>query len=152
MTKSNNKKQATKTPKSHNVPDHVKVKKSRTGLGLFAAEAIKKDEFLIEYTGEIISTEEADRRGGEYLFEISSRRTVDGKGRGNIARYINHSCDPNCETEIRNGRIYVFAIRDIEPGEELTYDYGEEFFNDIIGKGKGGCKCEACERKAKSKK
>lgn len=141
-----------KKPASHNVPDHVKVKKSRIGLGLFAAEPIEKDEFVIEYTGEIISTEEADKRGGEYLFEISSRRTIDGKGRDNIARYINHSCDPNCETEIRNGRVYVFAIRDIEPGEELTYDYGEEFYNDIIGGKKGGCKCEACAKKAKVKK
>lgn len=143
-----------KKPRSHDVPDHVQVKKSRTGLGLFAAEPIKKDEFVIEYTGEIISTEEADRRGGEYLFEISSRRTIDGKGRGNIARYINHSCEPNCETEIRNGRVYVFAIRDIEPDEELTYDYGEEFTSDIIAKKKGGCKCDACVTKktGKSKK
>jgi len=117
----------------------LKVKRSNAGLGLFTDELIKKGEFVIEYFGPILSREEADIKGGKYLFEISSRRTVDGSSRSNVARYINHSCKPNCEIEIKRGRILVFAIRNIRAGEELAYDYGEEYFNDIIKP--HGCRC-----------
>ena len=72
------------------------VKKSSAGLGLFAARRFKKGELVIEYTGEIISEAEAQRRGGKYLFELSGEWTIDGKGRANTARYVNHSCKPNC--------------------------------------------------------
>lgn len=125
--------------------DKFVIKRSSAGLGMFAAAPIKKGEFIIEYKGEVITQKQANERGGQYLFETSSNRTVDGSSRKNTARYINHSCKPNAETDIRKGRIYVSSIAPIEPGEEITYDYGEEFFNEYI-KPKG-CKCLSCKAK-----
>lgn len=124
----------------------VQVKRSSAGLGLFAAEDIKKDAFVIEYTGEKISSEEADRRGGKYLFTLDKKTVVDGKGRENIARYINHSCRPNCEAETDEdaGKINVYAKRNIKAGEELHYDYGKEYWNDHIKP--YGCRCEKCQK------
>jgi len=121
------------------------VKQSSAGLGLFATKPFKKGDFIIEYTGEIISREEADRRGGKYLFETSSRRVIDGKGRENVARYINHSCKPNCEPDVKGGRVKIYAIKKIAPGEEFTYDYGEEYFDDIIKP--HGCRCAVHHKK-----
>lgn len=120
----------------------VKVKRSSAGLGLFADEDIKKGEFVIEYTGVMLSREAADKKGGKYLFEVSSRRVIDGSGRDNLARYINHSCKPNCEADVRRGRIFIFAKRNIKKGEELAYDYGKEYFDEFI-KPKG-CRCASC--------
>ena len=110
----------------------IKVKRSSAGLGLFADEDIKKGEFVIEYTGDMLTRDEADRKGGKYLFEISSRRVVDGSGRSNIARYINHSCKPNCEVEIKRGKILIYSIRNIKSGDELNYDYGKEYVDEFI--------------------
>ena len=118
----------------------LEVKKSTAGFGLFTQTPIKRGETVIEYTGEIITQEEANRRGGKYLFEINSRKTIDGKGRDNIARYINHSCRPNCEPEIRKGRVFIEARRNIRPGEELTYDYGKEYADEYITP--YGCRCD----------
>lgn len=115
------------------------IKRSNAGLGLFSCESIKKRDFIIEYIGEVISRKEANKRGGKYLFETSSDRVIDGKGRHNKARYINHSCKPNCEIDVKGGRVFVLAIRDIKKGEELAYDYGKEYFDDIIVP--DGCKC-----------
>lgn len=120
----------------------VRVGKSYAGLGLFAGRAFKKDERIIEYVGERISAEEANRRGGKYLFEVSSRITIDGTDRSNVARYVNHSCSPNCEAIDSKGRIFIHAMRPIEKGEELTYDYGEEYFKEILAP--MGCKCPSC--------
>lgn len=124
---------------------NLKVRRGSTGLGLFTTVPIQKGAFVIEYTGEKITNEEADRRGGKYLFELDDKWTIDGKERGNIARYINHSCDPNCETEVEGERIFVYAIRDIAAGEELAYDYGDEYYNDIIKP--IGCRCGAKKHK-----
>lgn len=120
------------------------VKRSSAGLGLFARTDIKKGEFIIEYTGEHISEEEADRRGGMYLFSLGEDGVIDGRGRENLARYVNHACRPNCEAEHNeeDGRVRIYAIRSIKAGEELTYDYGREFFDEHI-KPKG-CRCVAC--------
>lgn len=118
------------------------VKKSKAGLGLFTEAPIEKGGFVIEYVGEAITNTEADKRGGKYLFETSKNRTIDGSARSNTARYINHSCSPNCEVEIRRGHILVFAKRDIEAGEELNYDYGKEYFNEYIRP--IGCRCSKC--------
>jgi hypothetical protein len=123
----------------------VRVGKSSAGLGLYAEEDIKKGQFIIEYTGEKISTEEAQKRGGQYLFEINSKWTLDGRDRSHTARYINYSCDPNCEPRNVKNHIKIYAIKDIKKGTELTYNYGEEFFNEIIKK--KGCKCEQCSMK-----
>ncbi len=119
------------------------VKKSAAGLGLFAGEVIKKGAKVIEYIGDKVTADEANKRGGMYLFEINSRWTIDGKTRKNTARYINHACGSaaNCEVEIRAGRIWVLAKKDIKLGEELAYDYGKEMFDEFIKP--HGCSCGA---------
>ena len=112
------------------------------GLGLYAVEPIKKGEFVIEYVGEKVTTEEADRRKNKYLFEIDDDYTIDGAPRYNIARYANHSCKPNVVVKIEKGKINFYAKRGIQPGEELAYDYGKDYFTDYIKP--HGCKCAAC--------
>lgn len=105
-----------------------------SGKGAFAVRAIKPGERLIEYTGERIPHPVADARYDDdsmdehhtFLFTVSSRTVLDATRGGNEARFINHSCDPNCESEIEKGRVYIFALRDIKPGEELHYDYAYE--------------------------
>ncbi len=119
-----------------------RVGKSVTGKGLYTLDEIPKDKCVIEYVGTHISAEEADRRNGRYLFEISPKKTIDGNVKWNPARYINHSCRPNCEAIGPRGHVYIFAMRRIKPGEELTYDYGKEYFNDYIKP--VGCKCAKC--------
>lgn len=104
------------------------------GRGAFATRPIKRGTRIIEYTGERISPEEADRRyddGGmgrhhTFLFSVDSKVCIDAAVDGNDARFINHSCAPNCEAVDEKRRIYIEAIRDIAPGEELTYDYQYE--------------------------
>ena len=118
------------------------VKRSSVGLGLFARAPLRRGTFVVEYTGELLPSEEAYRRGGRYLFEVNSRWIVDGSGRENISRYINHSCRPNCEPRTRGMRILIYALRDIRAGEELTYDYGKEYFDELIKP--VGCKCAHC--------
>lgn len=124
-----------------NIQKKVTVKRAAPGmgLGLYAAEPIRKGEFIIEYTGELISSEEADKRLTKYLFEIDDDYTIDGATRSNTARYMNHFCKPNVEAEIEAGEINFYARRDIEVGEELGYDYGKEYFDEFIKP--HGCKC-----------
>ena len=118
----------------------VSVKKGLAGLGLFADEFIPNDEFVIEYCGPLLTYDEADEKGGLYLFKVfDTKWTIDGSGRDNLARYINHSCKPNCEPLADDNKIVIHSIRDIQPGEELTYDYGKEYMADIIEE--GGCRC-----------
>lgn len=126
----------------------VQVKRSSAGLGLFANQKIKKGELVIEYTGETISAAEANRRGGKYLFELNENWTIDGKDRQNIARYINHSCKPNCYPELdkKAERVFIYAKKQLTPGEELTYNYGKDYFNIMIKP--LGCKCLSCLSKA----
>lgn len=128
---------------------HLKVKRSKSGLGLFALEDIKKGAYIIEYTGEKITTAEGDRRGGQYLFTLNDDYIIDGKGRENKARYINHSCRPNAEAEIDEDawKIIIRARKNIKAGEELNYDYGKEFWNQHIKP--YGCACDACTAKNK---
>ena len=124
------------------------IKRGTHGLGLFSNAAFKKGDLVTEYTGETVSTAEANRRGGQYLFEINEHYVVDGKDRKNESRYINHSCRPNCYPEIdeKEEHILIYAKRAIKPGEELTYDYGKEFWDTHV-KSKG-CRCEKCLEKA----
>lgn len=126
----------------HNSPFSLSVKRSKSGLGIFTNEPIKKKKFVIEYSGELISNEEADRRGGLYLFNINSRWTIDGKKRENLSRYLNHSCRPNCEAETRGKKVIIRSIKNIPAGEELTYGYGKEYFNEYIKP--HGCRCQKC--------
>lgn len=125
----------------------LRVGKSDAGLGLFAGEDLKKGAFVIEYVGEILTRKESNERGGKYLFETSDNRIIDGSARSNTARYINHSCTPNCEVDIRRGHVLIFTTRAIKEGEELLYDYGEEYFDEYIKK--GGCRCRTCASKKK---
>ncbi len=127
-------------------PDVV-VRRSSAGLGLFAGELIAKDTVVIEYTGERISSKEADRRGGRYLFTVTDDLVIDGKGRKNTARYINHACRPNAEAEHDEDtdRIYIRSIKNIREGDEITYDYGKEYVDDFIAS--QGCRCKTCLRK-----
>lgn len=101
------------------------------GLGVFALQPIPKGTRLIEYVGERISHAEADRRYEDkdpndnhtFLFIVDRRTVIDAGVNGNEARFFNHSCDPNCESVIENRRVFIETIRDIKPGEELSYDY-----------------------------
>ncbi len=100
------------------------------GLGAFSTQRIRNGTRIIEYTGERINSKEADARyedgkpnGRVLLFQVDKRTTIDAGVGGNEARFINHSCEPNCEAVIESRRIYIEAIRTISPGEELTYDY-----------------------------
>lgn len=120
-------------------PAGMRVGRSNAGLGLFATRPYKKGERIIEYVGRVISKEEEYTSKSKYLFEVNSRRTIDGKPRMNIAGYINHSCIPNCEPEIERGHIFIDTIKRIKAGDEFTYDYGEEYFNEHIKP--YGCRC-----------
>jgi uncharacterized protein len=116
----------------------VKKKSSIHGYGIFAKIDIPQGARIIEYVGEIITKAEAERRGpllveyakkrseagAVYIFELNKRYDIDGHVHYNTAKYINHSCDPNCETEIIRGHIWITAKRDIKKGEELFYNYG----------------------------
>ena len=123
-------------------PEGLSVKRSSAGLGLFAARPFKKGERIIEYIGRTISNAEAYTRRSKYLFEANTRKTIDGSTRENIARYINHSCRPNCEPEIERGRIFIDTLKDIKIGEELSYDYGKEYVDEHIRP--HGCRCAKC--------
>jgi len=118
------------------------VKRTPRGLGLFTRKPISRGALVVEYTGTLLPCEKAYRKGGRYLFEVNSKWIIDGAGRENISRYINHSCRPNCEPRTRGMRVLIYARRNIGAGEELSYDYGREYFDDLI-KPKG-CKCDHC--------
>ena len=126
-------------------PEGLQVKRSSAGLGLFAARPYKKGERIIEYFGRVLSKEEEYTSRSKYLFEVNSRKTIDGTMRENFARYINHSCRPNCEPETVRGRVWIDAIKNIKAGEELSYDYGDEYFDEHIKP--YGCRCVKCTTK-----
>ena len=102
------------------------------GRGVYAARPIPKGTRIVEYLGERISHKQADDRyeakgqddGHTFLFVVNSRVVIDAGVDGNDARFINHSCDPNCDTVIEGGRVFIESLRDIEFGEELGYEYG----------------------------
>jgi uncharacterized protein len=113
-------------------PDMIRVRRSRLhGRGVFALRRIRKGTRIIEYLGDRVSHREADRRYGHkppddshtFLFIVDRAIVIDGGSSGNDARFINHSCDPNCESLIDDRRVFIEAIRTIQPGDELTYDY-----------------------------
>lgn len=112
------------------------------GLGLFARVPLKRGALVLEYSGERIPTKVADTLNTRYLFEIDDEWTIDGSARTNTARYINHSCEPNCEAEVEDGRVFVRALRAVVAGEELSLDYGDEYFSEFIRP--MGCQCEKC--------
>ncbi|HEY2808897.1 MAG TPA: SET domain-containing protein-lysine N-methyltransferase [Steroidobacteraceae bacterium] len=105
------------------------------GLGVFALRRIRKGTRVIEYLGERISHKEADRRydlkeandNHTFLFIVDGQTVIDAGVDGNAARFINHTCGPNCESVTQDRRVFIEAIRTIEPGEELSYDYRIEW-------------------------
>ena len=118
---------------------YVLVKDSKIhSTGVFAKKFIPEGTRIIEYVGEKITKAESNRRadiplsrhkndashGAVYIFELNKRHDIDGDVSYNTARFLNHSCDPNCETGIVRGHIWIIALRDIEKGEELAYNYG----------------------------
>ncbi len=119
--------------------------RSSAGLGLFATRPYKKGERIIEYFGREISKEEEYTSRSKYLFEVTRTKTIDGTQRDNFARYINHACKPNCEPNIVKGRVWIDAVKAIKPGDELTYDYGEEYVDEHIKP--FGCRCASCRAK-----
>lgn len=121
------------------------VKKSATGYGLFAGQAIPAHRFLIEYWGPIVSDDEANRVRGRYLFEIGKNKTILGGLRNNIARYANHACRPNAEARIIKGRVFLFSKKAIHEGDEITYNYGKEYVDAFIKP--HGCRCASCQKK-----
>jgi uncharacterized protein len=123
------------------------------GCGVYATKTIAKGVRIIEYVGERITHAEADRRyerkgdddGHTFLFIASRRTVIDAGVNGNAARFINHSCNPNCETVIENGRVFIESIKRIKPGEELGYDYQLtwESTDDPIELALYACRCGA---------
>ena len=111
---------------------------------------IRRGDFIAFYTGRLIDNDEADRLWTKYMFEVNSRWTIDGSGRRNVARYINHACKPNAETDIKKHKIIISAIKNIYPGDEITYSYGRDYFDTFI-KDKG-CRCVACNTKPMRKR
>ncbi len=118
-------------PRSRREPAYRLRRSPVHGTGMFATRAIRKGAPIIEYVGERISHEEADRRHATkdaddnhtFLFTVDSKTVIDGGVGGNAARFINHSCEPNCEVIIDDGRLFVEAARTIRSGEEIVYDY-----------------------------
>ena len=131
-----------------------KVKKSKIhGLGVFSTQNIKKNTKIIQYIGKKVTRAEGNIRsekrlkkflnseedGSVYIFELNSKFDIDGSPLYNKARYINHSCNPNCEVDIYKNEIWISSIKNIKKGEELSYDYGFEFDEDDFMDHK--CKC-----------
>jgi len=120
------------------------VQRTATGLGLFATKPIPKNKRIVEYTGPFISNKEVEQSNRKYFFGINSRWSIDGSPRSNIARYINHSCRPNAEAVISGRRVWIWSRKKIKAGEEITYDYGAEYFEGVIEP--IGCQCQKCGR------
>ena len=132
----------------------IQVRRSGVhGKGVFAVAPLKKGEVVIEYVGEIIDWEEAlDRHPHDpqqpdhtFYFHLETGLVIDANVDGNAARWINHSCAPNCEADEVEGRVFIKALRNIKPGEELNYDYGltiDERYTPALKK-KFACHCGA---------
>ena len=119
------------------------VKRTNSGLGLFATRPIPKGKRIIEYFGPLISNDEVEKSNRKYFFGVNKKWSIDGSPRKNVARYINHSCTPNAEAVIsQRRRVWIWSMKMIKTGEEITYDYGKEYFEGIIEP--IGCKCERC--------
>ena len=117
------------------------IKSKIHGKGIFASQDIKKNTLIIEYIGEKVTKKEGDKRsalrikkylkkkdyGSVYIFELNKTYDIDGSPNYNKARYINHSCNPNCEVDIIKNKIWISSIKKIIKNEELTYDYGYSF-------------------------
>ncbi len=120
----------------------LRVRRTRSGLGVITESPIPKGACIIEYIGRQVSKAEQEEDGGKYFFWTGRNSMIDGNIPGNVAKRINHSCVPNCESDLHNKRIYIFALKNIKAGEELNYDYDTEYFNQHIKP--IGCLCQKC--------
>ena len=125
---------------------HYVIKRTAAGLGFFTLYTIPTDKKIIEYIGSILTKEEADKKCGKYLMRIGEEYLIDGSLRSNTARYINHSCQPNAKAYNTGLRVWIWSLRAIEAGEEITIDYGKNYFDDFIKP--VGCKCAKCVKKS----
>lgn len=126
-----------------------KVKRSATGLGLFATKRIPKGKKIVEYTGPQVPNDIVEKSNGKYFFGVNKKWSIDGSSRDNLARYANHSCAPNAEAIITKNRVWIYSRKIIRPGDEIVYDYGKEYFEGIIKD--IGCKCARCAPKLQGK-
>ncbi len=123
----------------------TKVKKGLAGLGLFADEDIKKGTYIVQYVGEKISNKIAAEKPNRYIFDLNTRWALDGSSRLNVARYVNHVCKIyNADSALDRGKIFYEANRNIKKGEEITTDYGEEYFEMYLKP--AGCRCVSCKK------
>jgi SET domain-containing protein len=135
---------------SQGQPKYV-IRRTATGLGLFAVRSIPAGKRIIEYTGRLVTNEEVERRKtGKYFFGVDDKYSIDGTPRTNVARYINHSCRPNAAAFVTGRRVWIWSKRAIKPGEEITYNYGKEYFDDHIKP--VGCKCVKCAPRPRRQK
>jgi SET domain-containing protein len=126
---------------------HIRRKRSRLhGWGVFAEEPINKNRRIIDYAGKLITNRQSERREDRYLrkgciwvFRVNRNWSRDANVNGNIARFINHSCRPNCWVEVVDKTIWIRAARSIKAGEELTYDYNTEGDKTIPCRCRPGC-------------
>ena len=129
---------------------NLRIKRSKAGRGLFTLDQIPRGACIIEYIGRPATSMQIKENRGKYLFWTTKKTMIDGYIPGNRARFINHSCVPNCEIDIRNRRVYVFAMRKILTFEELTFDYDLEYFNEHIMP--FGCVCKKCSPETEVKR
>lgn len=126
--------------RSHN-PPRLKIKRGLHGLGLVSLDDIPKGRFVVEYTGKLVDDPTADSLNNRYIFEVKKNLNIDGSSRTNLARYVNHACWPNCEDRSKGDRVFYYSKKFIPAGEELTVDYGKEYFDYYIAP--HGCRCGA---------
>jgi SET domain-containing protein len=134
-------------PSSLYLPKIVRRRSKLHGWGVFAAEPINKNKIIVDYAGELISNQESDKREDLYLdqgciwvFRVNRAWSRDAHVGGNVARFINHSCVPNCYSAVDDKTIWIRAAKNIKPGDELTYDYNTEGDKSIQCRCRPGCK------------
>jgi uncharacterized protein len=121
------------------------IKRSTTGLGMFAQQDIPSQTRICEYIGIRIPNAKAEKADNRYIMYLNSTHAIDGQERANAARYINHSCQPNAAAYTTGKRLWIWSEQPIKAGEEITLDYGKEYFDAYI---QGvGCRCQKCKPK-----
>ena len=136
-------------PATTRLPRIRRRKSKLHGFGVFALEPINKNKRIIDYAGELITNKQSEAREDRYLrsgciwvFRVNRAWSRDAHVDGNVARFINHSCKPNCWVDVVDKTIWIRAARNIRPGEELTYDYNTEGDKTIPCRCRPGCKAK----------
>jgi SET domain-containing protein len=134
-------------PSTLYLPKITRKRSKLHGYGVFAAEPINKNKIIVDYDGELIDNKSSEKREDQYLnegciwvFRVNRNWSRDANVGGNIARFINHSCRPNCYATVVGKTIWIRAAKRIEPGDELTYDYNTEGDKTIPCRCRPGCK------------